>query len=549
VTSVFRNNRVLFMLVAVALCIAVIALKGLTFGVDFGGGTLFQIHLAEKVTDSATKEQIRSIIQQRLDFSGMKDSSVQVIGSELVFAQLAETDPKQIEKLESVLLKQGKFEAMIDGNVIFSGDEFVDISKDPGKGYGVSNVGNSFKWTVPFTLSEKAAKRFSEMTFHRCAKTGFDTATNKVTYECDYTYFFLDRPVDSVLVIPEEVFQKDSEALSAGNLKRNIVPGTKIDDVLKNSGIPYLVIDANGFSQEQLSSLQELSSTRRFAVIPSGFKDMSNELKSLGFTVSEVVAPSDLPWVWFATGLKEVIRLTEGVTNLEPYVASLQDPSLKVYSSLYIEGGAASNNEATQDLKSLTILLESGSLPVAVDNVSKVTVTASLGKSFLWTVVLIGFFAAIAVAGVLFFRYRITMLVIPMMFTVFAEAILTLGIASIFSWPLDLASIAGVIAAIGYGVNDQIVITDELKKHKGEAAESMSLVNRAKRAFFIVMAAASTVIAVMLPLLIIGPSAGMARLVGFAFTTIIGVLVGVLITRPAFQEIAKSVISKAAQTA
>ena len=92
--------------------------------------------------------------------------------------------------------------------------------------------------TVPFTLSYNAAKRFTEMTFHRCTKTGFDNATNRVTYECDYTYFFLDRPVDSVLVIPEEVFQKDSEALLAGNLKRNILPGSRIDDVLKN-GVPF----------------------------------------------------------------------------------------------------------------------------------------------------------------------------------------------------------------------------------------------------------------------------------------------------------------------
>ena len=162
---------------------------------------------------------------------------------------------------------------------------------------------------------------------------------------------------------------------------------------------------------------------------------------------------------------------------------------------------------------------------------------------------MIGFIAALAVAGVLFFRYRIPALVIPMMFTVFAEATLTLGIASLLGWPLDLAAIAGVIAAIGYGVDDQIVITDELKKHRGEAAESMPLIYRAKRAFFIVLASAATAIAVMLPLLIIGPSAGMARLVGFAFTTIIGVLVGVLITRPAFQEIVKAVMSKtSAQT-
>ncbi|HIH32829.1 MAG TPA: hypothetical protein HA227_01115 [Candidatus Diapherotrites archaeon] len=545
-SSLWKNPRVLLMLAVVLFFALVLLFKGPVFGVDFGGGTLFQIHLAEKVSDSATKEQIRSIIQQRLDFAGMKDSTVQFVGAEFVFAQLAETDPQQVERLESVLLKQGKFEAILDGNLIFSGNDFIDISKDPARGYGVKGSSGVYTWTMPFTLTEKAARRFTEMAFHRCQTSGFDSATGKVQYECDNTYFFLDRPSDSVLLIPKDIFTQDSELLSAGSRKYNIPAGLKIEEILLNSSVQYLVVDENGFAPEQVSELQSLAGSKRFAIVHPEFPaELRKELEGFGFTVDERTAPQALPWVWFSSGLKESIRLSESVANLDPFVPSLDSPNLQVYSSLVITGSAPSSSEAQDELKSLSILLESGSLPVAVDNVSKVTVTASLGKSFLYTVVLIGLIAAFAVAFVLFLRYRIALLVLPMMFTVFAEAAITLGIASLLSWPLDLAAIAGVVAAVGYGVNDQIIITDELKKHKGEVLESTSLVNRAKRSFFIILAAASTVIAVMLPLLLIGPGAGMARLVGFAFTTVVGVLGGVLITRPAFQEMAKVIVPKA----
>ena len=54
-----------------------------------------------------------------------------------------------------------------------------------------------------------------------------------------------------------------------------------------------------------------------------------------------------------------------------------------------------------------------------------------------------------------------------------------------------------------------------------------------KSAFFIIFGAAATTIAAMIPLVFLG--VGLVR--GFAITTIIGVLTGILITRPAFATI------------
>ena len=55
-----------------------------------------------------------------------------------------------------------------------------------------------------------------------------------------------------------------------------------------------------------------------------------------------------------------------------------------------------------------------------------------------------------------------------------------------------------------------------------------------------IFGAGGTVIAAMIPLMIIG--FGLLR--GFAITTIIGVLIGILIARPAFGDIVKKIIKE-----
>jgi len=109
-----------------------------------------------------------------------------------------------------------------------------------------------------------------------------------------------------------------------------------------------------------------------------------------------------------------------------------------------------------------------------------------------------------------------------------AEAILTLGVAALIKWNLDLPSIAGIIAAIGTGVDDQIVMLDE-----SETSRSYTIKERIKRAFFVIFSAYAVALVSLFPLWFAG--AGLLR--GFALTTAIGITVGVFITRPAFADI------------
>jgi preprotein translocase subunit SecD len=109
---------------------------------------------------------------------------------------------------------------------------------------------------------------------------------------------------------------------------------------------------------------------------------------------------------------------------------------------------------------------------------------------------------------------------------------LLIPLLGMLSWTIDLPAIAGMIAAIGTGVDQQIIIADEsIRGEKEKAVFTMK--EKLKRAFFIVFGAAATVIGAMLPLMFLG--VGLVK--GFAITTIIGVLVGVLVARPAYARI------------
>jgi preprotein translocase subunit SecD len=227
---------------------------------------------------------------------------------------------------------------------------------------------------------------------------------------------------------------------------------------------------------------------------------------------------------------------------LELYLDGQQVDQLQISASLQgrpttdisITGGGngTTRQKATEaaldDMKRLQTVLITGSLPVQLDIVRVDTISPILGQQFLNNALLIGAVAILAVALVVFLRYRSFVVSAPMVVAMLSEAVLILGVAALIGWNLDLAAIAGIIIAVGTGVDDQIVIADETLGSGASARQTWK--SRMKNAFFIIFAAYFTLVVAMLPLWFAG--AGMLR--GFAITTILGVSVGVFITRPAY---------------
>ncbi len=215
-----------------------------------------------------------------------------------------------------------------------------------------------------------------------------------------------------------------------------------------------------------------------------------------------------------------------------------------------VSGSEATKLEAENQAKSIQTILQSGALPVKVQIVGISSVSAELGEQFQNGALIAGLLALIVVSVIIFIRYRNPMLVLPIIATSIAELILILGVASVVRWNIDLAAIAGILAAIGTGVDDQIIITDEVlkgdKKQKGRRSRTRMKV-KIKGAFFIIFASAATLIAAMLPLAYVGFSrgyTGIGILSGFAFTTILGVLIGIFITRPVYAKFVERFLTK-----
>lgn len=202
----------------------------------------------------------------------------------------------------------------------------------------------------------------------------------------------------------------------------------------------------------------------------------------------------------------------------------------EAYSTPQITGGGANEKDAATNQRRLQSILSSGALPVELKAVRVDSISPSLGSQFMRSVLIAAFGALIAVSIVISIRYKNWKIVLPILLTSVSEIVIILGVASMINWTIDLAAIAGIIAAVGMGVDHQIIITDEVSLG-GERA--FSIKEKIKRAFFIIFGTASTTVAAMLPLGIIG--IGVMR--GFAITTIIGVLVGIFITRPTYSKI------------
>jgi len=199
-----------------------------------------------------------------------------------------------------------------------------------------------------------------------------------------------------------------------------------------------------------------------------------------------------------------------------------------VVSFLAITGGPRENDEARKRAEDLYINLEA-SFPTKLRTAGEGQIPAMLGKDFARQVVSAAAAAVIGVLAIIYLRYRRPKLVVAVMGVSLSEVLILLGFSTLVGQYLDLGSVAGIVAAIGTGVDEQIVITDEAL-YQGEGKRRLVMSTRISRAFFVVFTAAATVIIAMAPLAYVG----LGRLRGFAIMTIVGVLAGISITRPAY---------------
>ena len=376
-----------------------------------------------------------------------------------------------------------------------------------------------------------------------------------------------------VLLQPEEKISKDYTSDLISNMRERLNVYGLTDIVVKEAsdlaGNQFVLVEIAGANEEEVKDL--LSKQGKFEAKVSnksvfkGGKDITYVCKSADcsgidprggcypvqggyacrFRFSISLSPEAAQKQADATNSLEVISAENQEylsQDLELFLDDRLVDKLKISADLKgravtdIEisgsGFGANQQQATfnalQNMKKLQTVLITGSLPVKLNIVRTDNISPVLGEEFIKNAVLIGIIAVLVVAAIIYIRYRRLKIAIPIIFNSAYEVVLLLGFAALVGWNLDLASIAGIIVVIGTGVDDLIVIADEILR--GERTNAYDWKTRMKMAFFIIMSAYLATVAAMLPLMFAG--AGMLK--GFAIVTIVGVSFGVFLARPAY---------------
>ncbi len=195
-----------------------------------------------------------------------------------------------------------------------------------------------------------------------------------------------------------------------------------------------------------------------------------------------------------------------------------------------------------EEAQNLAVNLRAGVMPAQLDiGAGEVSfVSAQQGDQFRFIAVIIGILATLTVATSVSLRYGKIKIAAPMMITASAEVIILLAIAALLNYPIDVAVIAGFVAVIGTGVDDLIIIADQVMGGKNPARSSKIFDRRFKKALGIILGAAGTTILALGPLAILE----LNELQGFAIFTIIGVIAGIVLTRPAYGDMLRYLYAK-----
>jgi preprotein translocase subunit SecD len=449
----------------------------LNFGLDLVGGARVLLKPETNVSD-ATMQQIVGTLETRINVFGLKEAKFQTINdiSGEKYVQIEMAGGSR-EEVENLLSKQGKFEGKIPRNIIFENN------------------------------------------------------TGTLTLDEEHELIFVDNEtvIDGLTLKENDTSQLEGIDFQVVNLTENNV--TLLFTVFTGSDIQSVCL------QEQtgicVSRIIEQSGGWEFNFQVFITEEGANKFAKVTKTMKTLTDPNA-----GTSYLENRISLYLD-NNVITDLSISADLKGKALTSPAITGFRETRQEALEEQLTLKSILQSGSLPVSLETIKIDEISPTLGSEFFGEAFFAAIIAGVAVMAVIFIRYRKFKILGQMIVWSVAELVITLGAAAMLRWTIDLASIAGLIAAIGTGTNDQIVMIDEILLG-GKSKETYTITQRVKRSFFIIFSAAGAIIAAMIPLMFIGIGA----MKGFAIITTIGVLIGVFITRPPFAAVARKILVK-----
>lgn len=523
-TAYLKDRRILTLFAIIAVLAILDYTYGIHLGQEFIGGTQIPVTLTQPV-NSSTMLAVQGALTQRASTFGLKQVVAQPVGDSLIYLKIATVSQSEINQTIGIIESQGTFQGVVAGRDAVNGTGILhgSIGQIPPQQLNATVV----EWAVDFYLTQNAAEYF--------AKQAFGQANQPL-------YLFLDRPVGAVVLINASQLGGRSSALSASqalNIMQQVLR-------LGNESIPVMSVSSSNTSISNVENFFATNKGKYIEVIASANINSSliSFLKSENLTVKLESAANMTPQYITLNSTSQIAGAGRTI-NSWPAVGLLSAPVLNpqvtngnVTQSYQISGTSPSNltltgkiNFAQNQTKQIASVLSGGALPVAVVVGTPTTFPASLGRHTLYVSAEAGIIAVIAVSAFIIIKYRKLFLVVPILLTTFAELFIIFSVIGLVG-TIDLAAVAGMVAVVGTGVDAQIIITDELlvRRAGGESSTKSLLGN----AFYIIWMDAALLIIAMLPLFF---STTLVDVIGFSESTIIGALLGVLITRPAYSAI------------
>jgi len=469
--------------------------------------------IEEKVSDY-TRDQVRDALIARVDPYGTLGAQFKSLGSNLVLFEVS----LGLERAKELLGHQGKLEIFIENDLALRGEHLKDVGsvrRDPETG----------AYYVPFELTDEGAESFATYSDNRAGYPGV---------------IYLDRPGDAILLFTE---QFKSQLSTDGGLDPEIGGAEYYENERKfrfrtigngdthwfYAQVDAVEIQADSIPSQTLQYLENQLGLKSKVIFLGELDDLSENIVQSEDLVSdnEVLFPIENKAKLGGELTTEWLRRVTGIKSSPTISEEIAGDVEKIKTGLRITTGGSESN--ARDLK----IILSQRLQVGISYESETETEPTLGERFLQEAARAGGVAFLAVGALVYLRYRRFKIAVPLMMTMACEVTIILGLASAIPViTFGLPEIGGLIAVVGTGVDHQIIISDEVLAGVSPSGR-LPIKRRVGRAFSIIFAAAATTIMAMLMLFYFGFPA----MRGFAIITIIGVLISILITRPAYARI------------
>lgn len=459
------------------------------------------------------RDTVKVSLNERVDPFGTLGAQFKPIGSRFLLYEVS-LDP---ENARSLLGHTGRLEIFVDNKLVLWGRHIEDVRapRDVGPPHGV---------VLPFSLTDVGSERWKVYTEEKANHPGV---------------IYLDRPDDSVILFPNSL----SDELDAANLtyipeKHRIKVGTT--SVPYFLQVPFVKIyrDSKPVIPENSQKYLERIVDNLSQAIYLGKKDdipdnilaegkLVLENRKLPIHSSELQARDDSVRGWIVDRVSGV----KSSPNIGENLAGSKTRTMQIEGLGTIDEGSRLKRILSQDL------------PVGVSLVSQTEISGRLSEGFLRQAALAGIIAFIVVGVLVYAFYRRLKITIPLLLTMACEVIITLGAVSAVPdqlMSIGLPGLGGLIAVIGTGVDHQIIIADEVLGEKFSEGGRLPIARRTGKAFAVIFSAAATTVAAMIALAYFGFGA----MRGFAVVTLSGVLISVLITRPAYAHIIGTLLER-----